>query len=453
MTGHIIAAGLGPAGPDLVTRSTLDAIAANPHRWVRTGRHPAASVAQPAATFDHVYAGADRLDDVYPTIVELLLAAAGEHGEILYLVPGSPVVAERTVELLQEQDDVAVTILPAMSFVDLAWARLGIDPVASGVRIIDGRRFATEAAGADTAMLVAQCDSPSVLSEIKLAVEVDDPPDVTVLQRLGTEDEWIGTVRWADLDRTITPDHLTSLWVPPLAAPVAAELQRFADLVATLRRECPWDREQTHQSLTRHLVEESYEVLEAIDRLDDDPDRGFTDLREELGDLLFQVFFHATLATESGEFTLAEVAREVHDKLVLRHPHVFADVAVDGTDDVVANWEAIKKREKGRESVFDGIPKGMPALLRAQKVLRKADAADLADPVDLAEGTDPADLVSCARSVVEHPDPEAVGALLLAVVAHCRRAGVDPEESLRRATDRLENELRAREGHPPRTGG
>ena len=135
-----------------------------------------------------------------------------------------------------------------------------------------------------------------------------------------------------------------------------------------LRAECPWDREQTHQSLTRHLLEESYEVLDAIDLLGADEDEGYVALEEELGDLLFQVVFHATLGAEEGRFTLADVARGIHDKLVLRHPHVFAEVEVDGADEVVTNWEAIKKAEKGRESVFDGIPTGLPALLYALKV-------------------------------------------------------------------------------------
>lgn len=163
------------------------------------------------------------------------------------------------------------------------------------------------------------------------------------------------------------------------------------------------------------------------------------DLREELGDLLFQVFFHATLAAESGEFTLAEVADGIHDKLVLRHPHVFAEVAVDGADDVVANWEAIKKQEKGRDSVFDGIPKGMPALLRALKILRKAEATDLDGAPDPAESTE------LLRRTQDGLDAERTGELLLTLVEQARRAGIDPEESLRQATSRLEHELRAQE--------
>ena len=123
-----------------------------------------------------------------------------------------------------------------------------------------------EAAGQVGPLLVGQCDQPHVLSDIKLSV--DDGPDVTVLQRLGLPDESVRTVAWDDLDREVAPDHLTSLWIPALAEPVAGEVARFHELVRTLRAECPWDREQTHASLTRHLLEETYEVLDAIDRLD-----------------------------------------------------------------------------------------------------------------------------------------------------------------------------------------
>jgi tetrapyrrole methylase family protein/MazG family protein len=434
VTGRITVAGLGPAGPELVTGATLDALKRHDTCRLRTTRHPAASVAGDAPSFDHVYEQADRLEDVYEAIVDDLLAVARD-SDVLYLVPGSPVVAERTVELLAARGDGAIKILPALSFLDLAWVKLEVDPVEAGVRLVDGHRFATEAAGVQGPMLVGQCDSATVLSDIKLAVDLDDPPDVTVLQGLGTDAESIRTVVWDDLDRAIDPDHLTSLWIPPLSAPIAGELQRFADLVATLRRECPWDREQTHQSLTRHLIEESYEVLEAIDALDNDPDGGFAALQEELGDLLFQVFFHATLATEEGEFTLADVAQGIHDKLVLRHPHVFAQVDVDGTDDVVANWEAIKKQEKGRDSVFDGIPSALPALLRSLKILRKAEATDLPGVQPPQPTIQTADLTT----------PEQVGEALLSIVQTARASGIDPEESLRQTTKDLEQALRETE--------
>ncbi len=239
-----------------------------------------------------------------------------EHGEVVYAVPGSPLVAERTVELLRADARVDLEVHPSLSFLDLAWNQLGVDPLASGVRLVDGQRFAIEAVGERGPLLVAQCDSRSVLSDIKLVLDgsdevvLDPTATITVLQRLGTPDERVVEVAWVDLDRDIEPDHLTTLWIPTLDAPIAREVARFADLVATLRRECPWDREQTHQSLMRHFVEETYEVLDAIEHVDPEAGAGYEHLEEELGDLLFQVVFHATLAAEAGQFTLADVATD-----------------------------------------------------------------------------------------------------------------------------------------------
>ncbi|MEN3315481.1 MAG: tetrapyrrole methylase family protein / MazG family protein [Acidimicrobiaceae bacterium] len=418
----VVVAGLGPAGPDLLTVATRAAIEATPHRWLRTSRHPSASAVAGAASFDHLYDEGESLDEVYASIVEALVAeAADADTAVLYLVPGSPVVAERTVALLVADDRVDVELLPALSFLDLAWARLGIDPLAAGVRIVDGQRFAVEAADQRGPLLVAQCDSRAVLSDIKLSV--DAPPeqaDVMVLHHLGLADETIRPVPWDDLDRVVEPDHLTSLWIPELAAPVGAEVARFAELVRTLRQRCPWDREQTHHSLTRHLLEETYEVLEAVEELDTAGAEGFVHLEEELGDLLFQVVFHATLATEEGAFTLADVARTVHDKLVGRHPHVFGSVVAETPGAVMRNWEQIKKAEKGRTSLMDGIAGDLPSLLYAHKVQRKAAS------VCLEPSSGP--VLPPPGAAVSHQE---VGDLLFAVVDLARHAGIDPEAALR----------------------
>jgi tetrapyrrole methylase family protein/MazG family protein len=414
---RVVVVGLGPAGPDLLTAATLAAIDRMPHRFLRTSRHPAAVALGDAPSFDHLYDAAGSFEAVYLAIVDALAAAAGEQDEVLYAVPGSPAVAERTVELLLVDHRVEVEVLPALSFVDLAWVRLGVDPIATGARMVDGRCFAIEAAGERGPLLVAQCDQPHVLSEIKLAVE--DGPPVTVLQRLGLPDESITQVAWDDLDRAVDPDHLTSLYIPELAAPVAHELVAFAELVRTLRRECPWDREQTHASLSRHLLEEAYEVLEALEHVDVEAGAGFDALEEELGDLLFQVVFHATLAAEEGAFTLADVARGIHDKLVARHPHVFL-----GSDasNLPATWEQLKKAEKGRDSVFDGIPAALPALLFALKVQRKAAGIGL-DPAALAVGDD-------------------IGARLWALVDEARAAGIDAESALRATASKARDTAR-----------
>jgi tetrapyrrole methylase family protein/MazG family protein len=442
---RVTVVGLGPAGPELCTAAALTAIDDHPHRLVRTARHPAASVLGDAVvTLDHHYESAESFAEVYAGVVDEVVAAAEAHGRVLYAVPGSPMVAEHTVELLLADDRVDVTLVPAMSFVDLAWVCLGVDPLAAGVRIVDAHRFPVDAAGERGPLLVAQVDTPAVLADVVAAV--DDPPDepVTVLQGLGTDDERIAQVAWDDLPDVVEPDHLTSLFVPRLAAPVAVEVQRFVELVAVLRRQCPWDAEQTHTTLRPHLLEEAHEVLEALDGFDEVTGDGSEALEEELGDLLFQVVFHARIAADDGRFDLADVARGIHDKLHHRHPHVFGPVdgggddlstdgvRVDGVDQVLANWDRIKQVEKGRESVLDGIPPTLPALAVAQKVVRRAAGLDI-EP-------EPASV-----PVPEVSDDESLGDFLMAVAVAARTAGLDAEDALRGAVARFSATVRRAE--------
>jgi tetrapyrrole methylase family protein/MazG family protein len=446
VTGRVVVVGLGPGDPRLASVAALDAIASiGPGdagaRFIRTTRHPSAALVDSATSFDPLYEHAEVIEEVYAGIVEAIVTAAGNKGMVLYAVPGSPLVAERAVELLRADGRVDLEIVPSLSFLDLAWARLGIDPVPAGVQLVDGHRFALEAAGRPGPFLVAQCDSRFVLSEIKLAVE--DGPDVTVLQRLGLPDESVTTVPWADLDREVTPDHLTCVWVPALAVPVAAEVLRFAELVALLRQRCPWDARQTHQSLTRHLLEETYEVLEAIDELDHD--HGYGHLEEELGDLLFQVVFHATLATEAGQFTLADVARGIHDKLVARHPHVF-----EGAE--VPDWEEQKRVEKGRTSAMDGVPGHLPALLYAHKVQSRAASVGFdwknaagAWPKISEELDELEEALALPGGAAEPAVKEELGDVLFSVVNVARHLGLDPEAALREAAAKFRGRFVAME--------
>ena len=211
--------------------------------------------------------------------------------------------------------------------------------------------------------------------------------------------------------------------------------------------ECPWDQRQTHGSLARHLLEEAYEALDAIEVVAaTEPDVAPEDLdhlEEELGDLLFQVYFHALLATEEGHFTLADVARTLHDKLVSRHPHVFGDAVAETPEDVAARWEVLKKAEKGRASVTDGIPRALPALALVAKLQRKAESLGI-DMGTLADRRRPS-----SRAGLDGPvevgrrgvggDPRGPGAdlrgaggdALRAGRTPARRLGVDPETALR----------------------
>ncbi|MFN0027266.1 MAG: MazG family protein [Acidimicrobiales bacterium] len=402
--------GLGPAGVELLSVGAARIIAAHrpEQRWARTARHPAIAALGEHHSFDSVYEQAETLPDVYRAIVEQLVGLAAEHGSVLYAVPGSPLVAERTVELLRERAEIELVVQPSLSFLDLAWNRLGVDPFAVGARLVDGHRFAIEAAGERGPLLVGQCDQRDVLSDIKLAVDTAPTAPVTVLQRLGLADEAIFDVPWDELDREVSADHLTSLWIPRLAAPVGSELLALADITRTLRQRCPWDSVQTHQSLRPYAVEEAYEVIEAINRLEEPT--GVDELEEELGDLLFQVLIHATLAEEQGWFSLADVARVITDKLVRRHPHVFADVAVSGAAEVVTNWDQIKadeRRRSGRTGPFAGIPDAFPPRLFAEKLLHRAAKAGL--DVDLGpelaglERAEVALLAAARRIIASHP--------------------------------------------------
>ncbi len=464
--------GLGPGRPGLMTSEALAAIAATPVRWLRTSRHPSAGAVPGASSYDYLYESAASMQEVYAGIVEALAASAAKEKRIIYAVPGSPVVAERSVELLRADPRVRAVVLPGVSFVDVAFSRLGVDPLAAGARLVDGHRFAAEAAGSRGPLLVGQCDSLAVLSEVKLAIGsvldqqglvpgLTSSPgraggfEVTVLQHLGLPDESVRRVAWDDLDRDVEPDHLTSLWLGALADPFASELVRLEELVRALRARCPWDREQTHQSLTRYLLEESYEALEAIEELGPDG-AGYQHLEEELGDVLFQVVFHSVLAAEQGQFALGDVARNVHDKLVGRHPHVFGDVVAKTPDDVLRNWELIKKQEKGRASVMDDVPRNLPALLYAHKVQRKAaslgfDWADVRGALDkvgeeLAELTDA--LVSAVVGATAAPAGmgpvrDELGDLLFAAVNVARHVKVDPEAALREATAKFRRRFQA----------
>jgi tetrapyrrole methylase family protein/MazG family protein len=442
--------GLGPGGVDHITAETHAAIERVPLRFLRTAVHPSAHVVPDATSFDELYEKAERFEDVYAEIAERLVDAAVEHGEVLYAVPGSPLVLERSVRTLRGDDRVDITLVPAMSFLDVVWARLGIDPIEAGVRLVDGHEFATAAAGQTGPLLIAHTHANWVLSDIKLSIDdpvggLDDCP-VVLLQALGTPDERIVETTWAAMDNTIEADHLTSLFVPSLGVASGAGYVRFHQLARILRESCPWDIEQTHQTLVPFLIEETYEVVDAIQALDLDDPLSDEHLIEELGDLLYQIEFHATIAEQQGRFTIADITTGIHDKLVRRHPHVFGDAAgnvveVHDTTQVLSNWEAIKRAEKNRTSVFDGVPGGLPSLAYAHKLQKQAAKLGFDWPdVDgalpkIAE--EAAELVEASDAKDHDAVADELGDLLFAVVNVSRHLGVDPESALRAASNKF----------------
>jgi tetrapyrrole methylase family protein/MazG family protein len=428
--------GLGPAGASFVTREARKTIASSAHVFVRTARHPAARalLRKGAKSLDHCYEQSATMDEVYRAIADEVIEQANRYDDVVYAVPGSPFVLENSVALLRADPRVDCQFVTGMSFLDLCWARLGIDPVRAGVRLVDGEVFASSISEATAPMLIAQLWSKALLSEVKLAFE-DAPEHAVLLHHLGLKDEQVIEVDFADLDRVITPDHLTCLYLPVAGESAASITTRLLEVVRVLREHCPWDASQTHQSLIRHLVEETYEAIEAIEALGEPPRLdAAAALEEELGDVLCQVLFHAAIASEEGLFSYADVAKGLLDKLVRRHPHVFgAPGELADAEQVLMDWERAKQVEKGRESIMDGIAPGLPALSLAEKVQRRAGRL-FGDPE--RHGREVATLEQAVRDLAAG-DLDATGTALLAIAALCAEAEIDGEEALRKKAREL----------------
>ena len=470
---HIV--GLGPGDPASLPPRAFALLTGGLPVLLRTARHPTVAreplagrlAGLPVTALDDEYERRESFEATYDAIVGRVLAAHRERagGEIVYAVPGHPLVGESTVARLlprAREQDIETRVVGAPSFVDACLEALG-ESVTGDLHVVDalslrpdaarrGGAAASPLARAGGPLLLYQVHSRQAASDAKLALmEAGFPDDfaVAVVRAAGVpgEERVARGVPLHDLDRTDDHDHLTSVWVPPLSRNARRpSFPELVDVMATLRAPdgCPWDREQTHESLRPYVIEEAYEVVEAIDLRD--PDK----LCEELGDLLLQVVFHAELAAGEGVFDIDDVCAGIVDKLVRRHPHVFGDVSVGGADEVLANWQAIKASEKGnsdRTSILDGIPKQLPALLRALEVSKRAvkagfewpDTNGVLDKVDEEVGE--------LRAEIEAGAPkerlaDELGDLLFTVVNVARRVRVDPEDALRRQLDKFTRRFR-----------
>ena len=446
--------GLGPGDAELLTERTRRLLAESPVVRLRTRVHPAAAFLDATPSYDDLYESAVSFEALYDAIVEdlVVLATHSPNGEVVYAVPGSPVVAERTVELLRARGDVAVVCEPAVSVIDVACAVMGRDPLA-GLRVLDALEALTPLRGPGP-LLVLQTYSSEVLAMV--ADRLPAETVVTVLHHLGLADEVVVELAASQLISFEEVDHLTSLWIDGLRTAGEA-IDDLVDFTARLRAECPWDQEQTHASLTRHLLEEAYEALDALEELVRVEGAGADDgaatahVEEELGDLLFQIVFHAKLGDEEGRFNLATVADGVRDKLIGRHPHVFGDVQVSGSEEVAARWEVLKRDEKGRASITDGIAWQLPALTLYTKLVRKAVLVNLAPTsAEVArrsaiEALAALDLERDGASDAESSSDVASGwgDALSSLVSAARFAGVDLEGVLRTRAMRLRDEIQA----------
>ena len=320
--------------------------------YVRTVDHPVLEELSAEGlqfeSFDAVYEKHNSFQPVYGEIAEKLVAATANE-DVMYAVPGHPLVAEQTVQLLitaADEGKVKLVIEGGQSFLDPIFGALKIDPI-EGFQLLDGTSFSMHDINMRQHILIAQVYDTFSASEVKLTLmeKYDDEYPVTVVTAAGSSQEKLVTVPLYELDQSVEVDNLTTVYVPPVKSQEDAlrDWTTFRQIIAVLRgpNGCPWDQKQTHESLKKYLLEEAHEYLAAVDAEDD-----FA-MIEELGDVLLQVFLHAQIGEDQGYFTLEDVLASISEKMIRRHPHVFGDVSVEDAEGVVANWEVIKAKEKG----------------------------------------------------------------------------------------------------------
>jgi tetrapyrrole methylase family protein/MazG family protein len=370
--------GLGPGDPAHLTCEAWDLLSRSDEVYLRTSRHPTVAALPKHLvlhSFDDLYESLESFEIVYDTIAARILALGRRHDGVLYAVPGHPRMGESSVTRIldrAQEEGLVVRLVEGLSFLGPTLSLLGLDGLGS-LQIVDGVDLAAAhhpPFDPDHPVLIGQVYGQRLAGDIKLTLMNAYPDDhpVTMVQAAGTQDASLTAVPLYKLDRSQPVNHLTSVYVPPL--PHVSGLAALQETVARLRAPggCPWDQEQTHQSLRSSLLEEAYEVLAALDAEDVYQD---SKLCEELGDLLMQIVMHVQIATEQGAFRFGDVIGHIDAKLKRRHPHVFDNLHVQDSKEVLRNWEAIKATERAAEgnayhSRLDSVPAILPALARAQ---------------------------------------------------------------------------------------
>ena len=433
--------GLGPGNPNQLTREAWDVLSSADEIWLRTRQHPTVSALPSSVnlhSFDELYENGETFDQVYNTIVEKVLELGRRPGGVIYAVPGHPFVAETTcpkIARLAQEEGIATVIVEGLSFLEPTYSALSLDPYLR-LTLFDAMELSTAHVPAfppDVPVLIAQIYSRLVASEVKMTLNAIFPDEhpVRLVHAAGTKEELVEDLKLYEIDRSEHIGLLTSLYVPSLGE--GTSFEAFQEIVAHLRAPngCPWDREQTHETLRTHLIEEAYEALDAIDSGD------FGAIQEELGDLLLQIVLHSQIANEEGEFTVNEVIKGIYDKIIRRHPHVFGEVQLDGVTGVLQNWERLKEAErkdngKEKKGLLDGVPLALPALIQAQEYQDRAARVGFDWPVvdgvldKVAEEIQEIKVATNERELAEE-----TGDLFFALVNLARWKKIDAESVLR----------------------
>lgn len=466
---EIIVIGLGPGDKGQITLETLEILEKAEEVYVRTKEHPIVEHLEHRGiifkSFDWVYQEEDNFDNVYHKITEILVDEANKKGKIVYAVPGHPCVAEKTVEILLKMVDnnevsIKLKVFSSMSFIDSIITSVKKDPI-EGLKIIDALDLEAQKPDPNCSNIITQVYDRYIASEVKLKLMelYDAEKNVYVVSRAGIKgQERKIEVPLYQLDRIDWIDYLTSIYIPA-ENNYCKRIESFdylLDIMQKLRSPdgCPWDREQTHESLKSYLLEETYEVIDALDRGD------LENFIEELGDILLQIVFHAQIGFEDNEFNIDDIVRSINTKMIYRHPHVFENIYANTADDAKKSWENMKKQEKGYTSyteVMKNIPKAMPALIRAIKVQKKASSVgfDWSKP-KLAIDKLIEEFYEFQEAYDSFSDEdiyEELGDIIFAIVNVARLTNIDPELALNNTTEKFINRFEYIEKSILKTGG
>ena len=432
--------GLGPGDIEDLSLKAWNKLKAAKTLYLRTSRHPCApQLPVRCISFDHVYESAASFAEVYSIITERIMRIAQQGTDVVYAVPGDPLVGEATVAQLMSLAKTAaidVEIIHGISFIEPCLAQINRDAL-DGLQIVDALTAAAAhhpPLNPTLPTLLAQVHSRQVASHLKLTLMNQYPDEfrVQLIHAAGADQAQIEDLPLYEIDRSSQIDMMTSLYLPPLD-----KLSGFAALqnvIAHLRspQGCPWDRKQTHQSLRPYLIEETYEVLQAID--ENDPQA----LCEELGDLLLQVALHAQIAIDEGEFFMSDVLRRLNQKLIRRHPHVWGEASAKHA---AASWQAIKQAEKNQagqqsQSLLDSIPAAAPSLFVAHKYSHQAAKFGIDWPdISGIEAKAQEEMNEILTAPSDEDKVNEIGDLIFVLVNWLRWLNVDDPESIMRAAN------------------
>ncbi|MBE0411860.1 MAG: nucleoside triphosphate pyrophosphohydrolase [Anaerolineales bacterium] len=439
--------GLGPGDPLLVTREAWNVLESCGEIYVRTSLHPTVAGFPPnlrVNSFDSFYDDCESFNDVYRCIVDVILNLGQRTQGVVYAVPGHPFIAEATTfELVDRAQElgIPVKVIEGLSFLEPVISALGLDPFPH-LEVIDALELGAihhPPFPPSAHAIIAQIHSKLVASEVKLTLMAlyPDQHPVIFVHSAGTKNLLVEHLPLSDIDRNAHIGLTSSLYVPSISE--NSSFESLQNLIAHLRAPdgCPWDREQTHQSLRPHLLEEAYEVLSALDS--ENPQK----MKEEFGDLLLQIVLHAQIAREQGEFSMVDIIQGLHDKLVRRHPHVFGNVEIKDKEGVLSNWERLKSIEREHNNdlvngLLEGVSSELPALLQAQSYQKRAarvgfDWSDKKGVLQkITEEIDELDKASDQDARISE-----IGDLLFSLVNLARWYDIDAESALRGANHRF----------------